>query len=1115
MLNLSSMVYPFHFNFFRLVSRLSLMAGGGCNRRSLTIKRVMLIGFLLCIGVIPFCLCLGTEDGSKVGGSCIESERRALLALRADIYDPGEWLSSWTGQDCCQWRGVGCDNTTNGHVVKLDLSYPYVYFDLYTWELTGELPGPSKVNPSISCLIHLKHLDLSMNNFSGAAIPEFIGSLVHLEYLNLSNAWFGGAIPRQIGNLSKLHYLDLGGWYYLRYEDYPNAQLRANDLQWLSRIPPLQYLDLSLANLSKASNWLHEINMHPSLLVLKLSSTGLPGIPSTLQRVNFTSLTMLDLSFNNFQSAIIPHWLLNISSLVHLDLFYCKFPGRLSIVVDLLGNLNRLKYLDFSWNNITGHISQSLWNNKQLEYLDLSYNQITGQTAEIFGNLSQLRYLDLGENQISGEIPENLRNLSHLEYLGLSDNRIWGEIAKIVGNLAHLQHLDLSDNNITGQLPENISMLCKLQELDLSKNTIGGEITSLIEGFSKCINNKLNERSFLPSLELLDLSNNNFSGTIPESLGQLSGLKYLLLSYNSFTGNLTEVHFSNLTSLSYFTLSYNSLKMIVSDGWIPSFNASSIYMCSCHVGPKFPAWLRTQIKLKRLCLSEAGISDHIPSWLWYGDIYDLNVSHNSMEGQLPSSLESHFFELLDLSSNCFFGPIPNLKGSYMILSNNSFSGPIPLSLILPNNSFSGPFPLSFYEKEGLSVLSLSHNHINGSIPQYLCNWTSLEVLDLSNNELTGGFSDCWICNLTSLVVLDLSNNKLSGGFPDCWSKSQRGIFGVPKSKRVEDTSSTVAYPLELQSLHMKNNSLSGEFPSFLRLCKHLVVLDLGENRFSGNIPTWIGESLPSLRVLRLRSNFFDGNIPMQISTLFFLQVLDLACNNFSGNLPSTFGNFTTMVEILEGSQPMLSNISIVPYYEESLLIDAKGLELSYTSVLSLVTSIDLSQNKISGEIPNEVTNLHGLHFLNLSGNHFIGKISQNIGDMRQLESLDLSMNNLYGQIPQTMLALNYLSQLNLSYNNLSGRIPSGNQFWSFNDPSIYTGNHNLCGQPLSNCPTNAPPHQEEEEVDDDDSDMIWIYASSALGFIMGFWGFVAAVMIKKEIRISYLRFIDRYVTGFI
>ncbi|XP_073112399.1 receptor-like protein EIX1 [Elaeis guineensis] len=1156
------MVYPFHFNFFKLTSGLPLKAGGGwgCNKRSLINERVMLIGFLLCMGVIPCYLCLDGRGGSKVGGSCIQNERKALLAIGADIYDPGEWLSSWTGQDCCQWRGVGCDNTS-GHVVKLDLKYPYGFHD-YGYGFygapvyeTGKFPQPSKVNPSISSLIYLRYLDLSMNNFSGVPIPEFIGSLMHLEYLNLSNACFGGPIPRQIGNLSSLHHLSLqaNAFFYderhWNFEACPIA-LHADDLQWLSQISSLRYLDLSAVDLSKASNWLHEINMHPSLLVLKLSGTGLPGIPSTLQHVNFTSLTMLDLSFNDFQSVIVPHWVLNISSLVQLDLSSCNIHGRLSVAADMLGNLNRLKYLDFSGNQITGDISQSLWNNKHMEFLDLSGNNIIGHTQQMLGNLSQLRHFSLSGNQISGEIPESLGNLSHLEYLCLSYNRISGEIQKSMGNLLNLEELDLSsnqmtgsipeeilgnhsqlrrlslgsnqisgeipknlrgpshlksldlsynrisgeipetignllnletlylsDNTITGQIPRNMSNLCNLQWLDLSNNNFAGEITSLIEGFSECINNnKLDGGSILKSLILMVMNNNNFTGTIPESLGQLSMLADLDLSSNFFVGYLTEEHFSNLTKLDHLYLSYNTLKLNLSDGWIPSFNATDIAMCSCHVGPKFPAWLRTQTHLQSLCLSEAGISDKIPSWLWYRDMVYLNVSHNCMEGPIPSSLGSRTYELLDLSSNCFFGPVPNLKADYMILSNNSFSGPIPSSF---SDEYMEPI-----------LLSLSHNHINGSIPHFLCNLTSLEVLDLSNNELIGGF-------------------------PNCWSNSQPGNHDVLKNRRIKDTNSTVAYPMNLQSLHVRNNSLSGKFPSFLRLCKQLVVLDLGENRFSGNIPTWIGQSLSSLRVLRLRSNFFDSNIPMQISGLSSLQVLDLACNNFSGNLPSSFGNFTAMAELQEGRKQMLSDNDTASYYQESVLISAKRLELDYTTVLLLVTSIDLSQNNLFGEIPNEVTNLHGLYFLNLSGNHFIGKIPQNIGDMRQLESLDLSMNDLSGQIPQTMLALNYLSLLNLSHNNLSGRIPSKNQFQTFNDPSIYIGNHDLCGQPLPDCPANAPPHQEDdphqedEEVDRDNHDIIWICASSALGFILGFWSFVGTLMIKKDIRISYLRFIDR------
>ncbi|KAG1354947.1 receptor-like protein EIX1 [Cocos nucifera] len=488
-------------------------------------QRLMLIGFLLCIGVIPFCLCPGGEDhGSKVGGSCIEHERRALLAIRADIFDPGEWLSSWTGQDCCQWRGVGCDDTT-GHVVKLDLKYPSAYDLIYG---TGEIPEPSKVNPSISSLIHLRYLDLSMNNFSCAPIPQFIGSLMHLEYLNLSMAWFNGPIPRQIGNLSSLRYLDLRGGYpfldkWSGYVEYYPITLRVNDLEWLSRITSLQYLDLSFANLSMASNWLDEINMHTSLLALKLFYTGLPGIPSTLQHVNFTSLTVLDLSYNAISA--VPHWLLNISSLVQLDLQGCLFHGRLSTVADRLGNLNHLKHLDLCRNKITGGISQSLWNNTHLEYLDLSENQISGHAAKMFGNPSQLRLLALFGNQISGEISENMGNHSHLEALYLSENRISGEIPKGMGNILNLEELDLSDNQIKGCIPEEILRnSSQLRHLSLRSNQISGEIP-------KSMWNLLN-------LEQLDLSSNHVRGGIPETVGNLVHLQLLNLSFNNITGQI-------------------------------------------------------------------------------------------------------------------------------------------------------------------------------------------------------------------------------------------------------------------------------------------------------------------------------------------------------------------------------------------------------------------------------------------------------------------------------------------------------------------------------------------------------------------------------------------------
>ncbi|XP_042415392.1 receptor-like protein EIX1 [Zingiber officinale] len=101
------------------------------------------------------------------GNTCLESERRALIAIKSDMYDPGEWLSSWTGYDCCKWRGVACDNGT-GYVTRLDLHYSDEY------NPRGESIGASKVNPSLLELKHLKYLDLSFNNFAYAHVPHMI-----------------------------------------------------------------------------------------------------------------------------------------------------------------------------------------------------------------------------------------------------------------------------------------------------------------------------------------------------------------------------------------------------------------------------------------------------------------------------------------------------------------------------------------------------------------------------------------------------------------------------------------------------------------------------------------------------------------------------------------------------------------------------------------------------------------------------------------------------------------------------------------------------------------------------------------------------------------------------
>ena len=285
---------------------------------------------LLCLLPIhPPNFCTAHSD-SEV--RCIESERHALLNFKQHLTDPSNRLSTWAAdEDCCDWDGVVCHNRT-GHVLQLHLRSHYPVYDRLAidedqWEAQYEAYLRSRfggnINPSLFDLKHLIYLDLSCNDFGGIQIPKFLGLMGSLRYLNLSQAGFVGLIPHELGNLSKLHYLNLGLNYY--------HSLYAKNFQWLSGLPLLQHLDLSYANLSKASNWLQEINKLPSLLELRLSSCHLSGFVPPIPNINFSSLTTLDLSYNSFGNTSILFWVFGLHNLVSLDLSGNQFQGIIPV----------------------------------------------------------------------------------------------------------------------------------------------------------------------------------------------------------------------------------------------------------------------------------------------------------------------------------------------------------------------------------------------------------------------------------------------------------------------------------------------------------------------------------------------------------------------------------------------------------------------------------------------------------------------------------------------------------------------------------------------------------------------------------------------------------------
>ncbi|KAM0932061.1 putative non-specific serine/threonine protein kinase [Dioscorea sansibarensis] len=676
--------------------------------------------------------------------------------------------------------------------------------------------------------------------------------------------------------------------------------------------------------------------------------------------------------------------------------------------------------------------------------------------------------------------------MGKLENLYLYDNSLNESIIPCLNKVSSLKTLDLSVNNMGGNF--SLEGLCKIKDLeglDISYNNMNGEIPVCF--------------GHLSSLRSIDISDNQFGPLFPSSvIRNLTMLKHAIFSNNNFEGILSIDLFFNHTDLKVIDLSNNYQLEIQTQhlGMVPSFQLNEIILSNCILTKPsgFPTFLSNQYMVERIDLSGVNLKGNIPLWLFKNKtkLNTLNLRNNSLDGPLIFPFQKTNLKSFDVSNNKLIGEVPN-----------------NIHYVLPN----------------VMYLSMSHNSLGGAIPASFGNLSQLIFLDLSFNNLTGSFPSC-IRNLAQLRALNLRENKLEGNLTHefCHSSNIENL-DLSKYNFSDLVSSCINMP-NLEYLNINRNRLTGPFPSAI-LGNSLVVLDIGNNNFIGNIPNKIWTSLKNLKIISLKGNYFEGVLSREICKLNHLSIFDFSQNKLHGKIPSCLhylgsnvsswftGYFIIDFDNFETREGLYNTLS--PTYEfEYIEFSTKGRSDSYQgNILNYLSGLDLSGNQLDGKIPKNIGEMTWLKALNLSNNRLTGPIPATLSKLRDIESLDLSHNILVGQIPTQLAELDSLEVFSVAYNNLSGpTIGFIGQFSTFNESS-YEGNPYLCGPPLKNNCTSIIPSPRRSQVtnnqdDEETVDRIIFFTSLALGFIIGFWGWMALLYFKRSWQHSFILAIDEY-----